>query len=235
MNDHEFMARPQPTLARPLLGITVLLVEDSRFASEAVRLMGLRSGARIRRADCLASARRHLGAYRPSVVIVDLGLPDGSGIDLIAELASVPETGCALIATSGDDGAEDAARAAGAQGFLAKPVANLGVFQEAILALLPPEAQPKGLRILSADTVAPDPLAYRDDMAHVADLMDGPAPDAQTLGYIAQFLQAVARSADDGPLGDAARRLSAAKGAPTPDLAALRQMIATRMADPAIV
>ncbi|TMV53287.1 response regulator, partial [Thioclava sp. BHET1] len=60
---------PSPTPERPLLGLTCLAVEDSRFACEALRLLCQHSGARLRRADCLAAAHRHLRVYRPDVLI----------------------------------------------------------------------------------------------------------------------------------------------------------------------
>ena len=115
---------------RPLFGLTVLVVEDSKFACEGIRLLCLRSGARIRRADCLRSARRHLQVYRPSVVIIDLGLPDGNGAELIEELnAASPRVGIVL-AISGDSFGESVALAAVADGFFAKPLIILAVFQK---------------------------------------------------------------------------------------------------------
>jgi len=198
------------TAAGPLLGVTVLVVEDSRFACEAMRLLCLRSGARIRRADCLKSARRHLQIYRPTVLVVDLGLPDGSGVDLISELALTTPRVDVILGTSGDDYAQDAALAAGADGFLAKPITSLHVFQETVLALLPADQQPSGPRVLDQSEIRPDPIAYRDDMAHIADVLTD-LSDETVLDYVAQFLTGVARSASDHPLEQAADDLARAR------------------------
>ena len=199
---------PAPTANRPLLGLTVLVIEDSRFACEAMRLLCLRSGARIRRADSLRSARRHLQVYRPTVAIIDLGLPDGNGLDLIQDLVSNARRPQVILGTSGDPYSQDAALKAGADGFLAKPVTSLAIFQETILANLPSDRQPNGPRALTDEIIYPDRIAYQDDMAHVADVLEE-SSDGRTLDYIAQFLGGVARSAKDQGLLKATEALAA--------------------------
>lgn len=192
---------------RPLNGLTVLVVEDSRFASEAVRLLCLRSGARIRRADCLRSASRHLQTYRPSVVIVDLGLPDGDGADLIAQIAQTRPRVPVILGMSGDPDNEDAAMTAGADGFLAKPVESLAGFQQTILGYLPRETRMGGLRLLPDDVIAPDASALRDDLAHIVEVMAA-AEDTTSIDYIARFLAGLGRSSHDMALEEAAMALA---------------------------
>jgi len=214
MDDIEgFAVRQTPTVGRPLLGTTVLVVEDSRFACEAIRLMCLRSGARLRRADCLRSAARHLRAHRPTVAIVDLGLPDGSGLGLIGELAGSGPQRPVVIAISGDATLAQKASAAGADTFLAKPLLSLAAFQEAVLRHLPPEARPPGPRPVSTEEVLPDPMAMRDDLTHVIRILDG-RPDGRALDYVAQFVGGVAISARDRTLLNAARGLNLANPVP---------------------
>lgn len=188
---------PQPEL--PLQGLTLLTVEDSRFASEALRLLCLRSGARLRRADSLEAAARHLQVYRPDAVIVDLGLPDGNGTDLIRSLSA---KGTCVLGTSGDDAGHAIALAAGAGGYLAKPLPGLAGFQAAIMDALgiplPQRASD------TAETALHDRLALRDDLVHAARLL-GDVPDEARRRYAAGFLASVARSANDAGLAAAAR------------------------------
>ncbi|WEF26002.1 response regulator [Paracoccus sp. S3-43] len=220
---------------RPLTGLTVLVVEDSRFASEAVRLLCLRSGARIRRADCLRSAARHLQTYRPAVVIVDLGLPDGNGADLIRQIAATEPRVPVLLGISGDPDLADAALMAGADGFLAKPIESLAVFQQTILSALPVEARGLGLHILpdeANEVIRPDPSGLRDDLAHVAEILST-AQDTAAVDYIAHFLAGIARSAHDPVLEAAATALARDRDAGhalATDLARISGLVQERLA-----
>lgn len=238
MDEFETMTMERSATAmRPLLGLTVLVVEDSRFASEAMRLLCLRSGARIRRADCLVSAHKHLQLYRPSVVVVDLGLPDGSGTDLIEELTHATPRIDVILGISGDTGREAEAMAAGADGFLAKPFDGLGVFQQAILAHLPDDAQPPGPRVVPSETISPDHIAFLDDIAHVSNVLQA-KPDGKMLDYVAQFTSGIARSASDGALEAAAMALAndRANGqSVSRDVKRLNGMLKERLAEHTVV
>ncbi len=208
--------------ALPLQGLTVLAVEDSRFASDALRLMCQRSGARLRRADTLLSARAHLRVYRPDMVLVDLGLPDGRGEGLIRYLALAAAPRPVVLGMSGDPAGRGAALAAGAVGFLEKPLESLAAFQAGVLAHLPD----RFLHQPGADTaVTPDLMALRDDLTTaagiVADLLPGagkaPEPlistaDAVQRRYLTGFVAGLARSARDNDLAEAALHIGDGAG-----------------------
>lgn len=191
--DQLLMTRP-PTADRPLLGVMVLVGEDSRYACEPLRLIRQRSGAQVRRTESLASAARHLMAYRPRVALIDLGLPDGSGLMLIEQLARSEPRIDAVIAISGDDTLAEDARAAGADVFLTKPLESLSDFQTTILGLFPEDEHSDRVDFLIEDHVEPDPLAVRDNLSLAADLLNE-EPKPGTLSYVATFRKGLSRAA----------------------------------------
>ena len=84
-------------------------------------------------ATALQALREHAA---PQVVLVDLGLPDGSGIDLITQIAgSQPELLIVVVSVFGDEKRVLASIRAGANGYLLKGVGNQD-FVEQMTALL---------------------------------------------------------------------------------------------------
>lgn len=206
----------------PLQGTTILAVEDSRFACEALRLMARRAGARLRRAETIEAARHHLKVYSPDVALIDLGLPDGRGEVLIREIAQSARRPSVILGMSGNAEGRAIAMAAGADGFIDKPLENVAQLCRVLRPLLPeldihpPPMGPMG-------TTPPDPLALRDDLAFAARALAGqPAPDQQR--YVAAFLSGIAAYTHDDDLADAAH--GAAEGT---DLQRLRQLLAARL------
>lgn len=198
----------KPTSRRPLHGLMVLLVEDSLTAGEAVRLMCITSGARLRRADCMESARRHLRIYRPDVAIVDMGLPDGDGAELISELAQATPRTQTIIGLSADPSRATAAMKAGADSFIEKPLNSIAGFQSAILMNLPTHRRPMDIRLLPDLAFEADQRALQEDLNHALELLNkNDKEDAQS-GYLAAFISGVARTASDPTLEQAAERYS---------------------------
>ena len=142
-----------------------------------------------------------------------------------------------VCAPCGDDGGEARTLAAGADSFLSKPLDRLSDFQQAVLRHLPPERPPSGPRIVTDERIEPDPIAYRDDMAHVAEvLMD--VPDGANLDHIAQFLGGLARTAKDVDMASAAKALARARetgGATVSDVARIAGLVQSRLARAAAI
>jgi PAS domain S-box-containing protein len=65
----------------------VLVVEDDAAIARVLGIMLRRDGHEVTTASSLAEARAALRQRRPSVILLDIKLPDGSGFDLLDELA----------------------------------------------------------------------------------------------------------------------------------------------------
>jgi two-component system response regulator DevR len=74
-------------------------------------------------AGSVAEALARVPAVRPDVVLVDMRLPDGDGVELCRQLrARVPGCRSLVLTSFADDGAQAAAVRAGASGYLLKQV-----------------------------------------------------------------------------------------------------------------
>jgi DNA-binding NarL/FixJ family response regulator len=103
--------------------ITVLVVEDDAVTRRALSLAiekepSLKLLAAL---DCVQSALSWLEGQSAAILLVDLGLPDGTGIDVIRFCADRhPDSGIMVITTSSDDDNILASIEAGASGYVLK-------------------------------------------------------------------------------------------------------------------
>jgi len=75
-----------PTVEAPLGGKSVLVVEDEPDVLELVTFHLGRAGYRVASADCGRKAQEHLRRARPDLVILDLMLPDMSGLEILSRM-----------------------------------------------------------------------------------------------------------------------------------------------------
>jgi PAS domain S-box-containing protein len=85
---------------------SVLVVEDEPAAARVLEIMLQRAGYAVTVATSLGDARRTLASMEPSAVLLDLQLPDGSGLTLAEELALRPKQ-IPVVVLSGQGPAED--------------------------------------------------------------------------------------------------------------------------------
>jgi two-component system response regulator PilR (NtrC family) len=101
----------------------ILVVDDEADLRELLEITFIKMGLDIDSADCLAAARDFLVQREYALVLTDMRLPDGLGIDLVRDVAArYKNTPIAIITAYGSTDNAVAALKAGAFDYLTKPV-----------------------------------------------------------------------------------------------------------------
>ncbi|RFA07642.1 DNA-binding response regulator [Subtercola boreus] len=112
--------------------IRVFLVDDHELVRRGIAgLLGLEHDIEIvGEAGTVHQAEVRIAATQPDVVLLDVRLPDGSGIDLCREVRSAsPNIRCLILTAYDDDDAIDAAVLAGAAGYVLKDIRGSGLVE----------------------------------------------------------------------------------------------------------
>jgi DNA-binding response OmpR family regulator len=112
-------ARPPGHTAPPAAaGTSVLVVEDDLgLATQLVR--GLSRGGYT--VDHVTTGREALDRANPNVVLLDLGLPDGDGVDICRQLRKRSRVAIIVVTARGEEPERVLALDAGADDYLVKP------------------------------------------------------------------------------------------------------------------
>ena len=110
------------------VGLGVFLLDDHEVVRTGLRAL-LEGGHDIDvvgEAGTVADALARIPATKPDVAILDVRLPDGSGVEVCREIRSTsPEIACVMLTSYADDEALIASIMAGAAGYVMKQVGSL--------------------------------------------------------------------------------------------------------------
>jgi DNA-binding response OmpR family regulator len=146
----------------------ILLVEDDSDIQAVNREMLELRGYGVRAAMNLAEAREKLEDGKPDAIVLDIMLPDGSGLDFLKELRENSDVPVLLLTALGDSGDVVRGIRAGGDDYLPKPY-DYDVFAARIEALLRRSSRSREANIvtkgpLTLDVVAGQALLSGEDL-----------------------------------------------------------------------
>jgi len=98
-----------------------LVLEDEREIRQFVRLSLESEGWQVHEAGTLKQGLIEAGTRRPDLIIADLGLPDGDGVDFIREVRTWSGVAIIVLSARTHEDEKVAALDAGADDFITKP------------------------------------------------------------------------------------------------------------------
>lgn len=101
--------------------INVLIVEDEQAIRRFLRTALEAEGLRVHEAETLQRGLIEAATRKPDLVILDLGLPDGDGLDFIRDLRQWSQMPVIVLSARAEESDKIAALDAGADDYLSKP------------------------------------------------------------------------------------------------------------------
>lgn len=125
----------QPPTIPPKGGPRVLVVEDEQQLRYALRRYLEESGYNVRDVPDGASALREFASFKPDVVLLDLMLPDTSGVEVCRSIRQSHETPIVVLSALDDEKMKVKALDEGADDYLTKPFGMEELFARIRVAL----------------------------------------------------------------------------------------------------
>ncbi|SDG53267.1 two-component system response regulator KdpE [Propionivibrio dicarboxylicus] len=101
--------------------LTVLVVEDEKLIRRFLRSALEEEGCTVCEADGVGRGLTEAGACKPALVVLDLGLPDGDGVDFIHNFRAWSEAPILVLSARSNEQDKVRALDAGADDYLTKP------------------------------------------------------------------------------------------------------------------
>ena len=111
----------EATGAAQIAGRGILILEDDPDVAQTISITLERDGWLTRHAATLTEGYAALKQHNPCIVIVDLELPDGSGMNLVREASARFHTGVIVVSGRGDEVDRVVGLELGADDYISKP------------------------------------------------------------------------------------------------------------------
>jgi len=115
--------------------LKVLLIEDEKQIRRFVRAAVEEEGCSVAEAETMAQGLIDAGLRKPDLIVLDLGLPDGNGIDLIRDVRGWSDVPILILSARAQENDKIDALDAGADDYLTKPF-GVGELRARVRALL---------------------------------------------------------------------------------------------------
>lgn len=101
--------------------LSILVIEDDKYISHFMNISLSKEDYSVLVAETAAEGMFLFSSHRPDIVLLDLGLPDRDGVDLLRELRDISDVPIIIVSARGQEKEKIAALDLGANDYMTKP------------------------------------------------------------------------------------------------------------------